>query len=551
MKSTITAAAIGFAFALPALGEINFPDFTIPSLSSALPIFALGPKQNLPARVVGEIVNGAGNLCEPKCDENGCSYHKDGRLAVFTDKGTGETSIFPHVEALYPSAKDIPLDQMEKYLKDKRIFPLDDTRIQALKGATLAGNKNQSGTVTTPGNYLTDIWINRTIVYKDGEAPICGPGTKAFFSFGADGKVKAVSHRWRPARQHKESSFNPVSLSSVHDSILHQLTAANVTNATVGHVDLCYYDSGNAFIQPALRWTAVVPVQDGATPENIVGYIAAALQPPELVPNITIASDLTLTSSPNNNSIPTGAEPSKRQRSVKVGLYPMKNDGNSQIYEDDVHYFYNALAKSKLAAFSRSQDYWGKTFEYVSNKEQFVNSVNVALTRGHGSEHTFYTDSLDPSSGAVTLDSIPSSGFGPGAGGSLAYWIISTCDTVSTSADYSAANFHLAYDPWWHVFNGLHAVVGFRSEKWTSDGVTLPFAQKLAVGGGFVWSWLNTVNQDSHYNPNSKYGTNSQTGQPIWYGRPSAVVVCGHTDDTVLQMDNLGRPSCLQQWWYY
>lgn len=384
---------------------------------------------------------------------------------------------------------------MRQYLKDQRIFPVDDTNIQAQKRATLDGNKNNSRTITTPGNYLTDVWINRTVVHEDIEFPICGPGTKVFFSFGADSRVKALSHRWRPATK-EAYAFKPTSPDSLHDSILHQLAAANVTKATVSNVDLCYYDSGNQFIQPVLRWIATVLVQTGVASQPILGYIAAAQNPPELAPNITTAASKALTSTPDNaDSTDPRIRNVKRQQTVKVGLYPMNNDANTQIYDDDIHNFYNALAASNLASFLRSQDYWAKRFEYEDDKEQFVDSVNIALTRGHGSEHTFSTDDHDLNLGSVALTDVPASGFGRGASDSLAYWIISTCDTVTTSADYAAANFHLAYDPWWHIFNGLHAVVGFRSEKWTSDGVTLPFAQQVAIGGGFVWSWLNTVNQ--------------------------------------------------------
>jgi hypothetical protein len=507
----------------------------------------------VPQSIIDDIIKVSTDAkIEPTFDRAGSYYHENGRLVAFINNATGETSIFPKLESLRP-AEHIPLENIGRYLGDERIFPHDDTKILAQRGATLAGNKNVSGTITRPGNYLSDVWIQRKIIHEDGsELPICGPGTKAFFSFGADGELMALSHRWRPARK-QHFDFKGVSPDYVYDSIRHQLTAANVINATVDHIDLCYYDSGNNFIQPVLRWTATVPVPVGVSPQPILGYIAAALQPPELVPNITVAANKTLTSiPPNSNSNSTDRRPlaAKRQNAINVGLYPMENDGNSQIYDDDVHNFYNALATSPFAPFIRSQDYWAKAFEYEDLKEEFVDSVNIALTRGHGSEHTFYTDDLDPGWGGVALDDIPDSGFGPGAQGSLSYWIISNCDTVTTSADYSAENFHLAYDPWWHVFNGFHVVAGFRTHKFTSDGVTLPFAEKLAIGGGFVWSWLSTVNQSPYYNPNSAYGTNPQTGEPIWYGRPSAVLVCGHTDDIVFQMEDLGRPSCLQQWWY-
>lgn len=549
MKATIVSVVAGFAFAIPALAQINFDKVVIPSLKPSLPILLLGPKHTLPPTILSKIVTARDKICEPKCDKAGCTYNEDGRLVAYTDNDTGETSIFPDLDSLSP-AKSIPLNGIQQYMKDERIFPPDDTKILAQKGTTLAANKNNSGTVTAASDYLADIWVKRTIVHDKDEFPICGPGTKAFFSFGGDGKVKALSHRWRSAQKQK-SAFKPVSPSDVKDSILHQLTAAKITSATIGKIDLCYYDSGNQFIQPVLRWIADLPVLAGVTPESIVGYLAASLQPPELVPNITIAASETLTSSPTNSNITViSKRAEKRRDKINVGLYPMKNDGNSPTYESDVHKFYNALAKSNLATFIRAQDYWGKRFLYESNKERFVDSVNIALTRGHGSEHTFYTDELDPNWGSVALNDIPSSGFG-GKYGFLSFWIISTCDTVTTSADYSAANFHLAYDPWWHIFNGLRAVVGFRTPKWTNDGVTEPFAKQLATGAPFMWSWLSTVNQSPHYNPNSVYGKNSETGQQIWYGRPSAVVVCGHRSDTVLQWQNVGAAKCLEQWWYY
>src|ERR1700730_11137375 len=89
------------------------------------------------------------------CDFNSY-YHENGRLVAFINNATGETSIFPKLESLRPT-ETIPLDGMKQYLEDQRIFPLDDTKIQAEIGATLAGNKNDSGTITKPGNYLTDI----------------------------------------------------------------------------------------------------------------------------------------------------------------------------------------------------------------------------------------------------------------------------------------------------------------------------------------------------------------------------------------------------------
>jgi len=34
-------------------------------------------------------------------------------------------------------------------------------------------------------------------------------------------------------------------------------------------------------------------------------------------------------------------------------------------------------------------------------------------------------------------------------------------------------------------------------------------------------------------------------------GKPSAVVVCGHSDDTIVDIENLGKPGSLTIWYLY
>ena len=64
-----------------------------------------------------------------------------------------------------------------------------------------------------------------------------------------------------------------------------------------------------------------------------------------------------------------------------------------------------------------------------------------------------------------------SNGYGGGAGasGDLAYWIIHSCEVLPTPADYSAENRRLAYDTWWDVFNGMHAVLSYRTQMFIAD----------------------------------------------------------------------------------
>jgi hypothetical protein len=206
----------------------------------------------------------------------------------------------------------------------------------------------------------------------------------------------------------------------------------------------------------------------------------------------------------------------------------MSNDQYSPQIVVDENAFWNGLS-SVSSSFVNSQYYWDEPFIYESDASTFVNAVNVAFTEGHGNVHMFTTNELEPNWGPVQISSdIPTNGYGPGAGGKLAYWIIRACDTISTPLEYSAADFHKAFDPWWRVFNGMHAVMGYRTLAAVYDNEMGNVGKALAKGQSVVHGWMNAA---------------------AGGGKTSAVVVCGHSDDTVYNIANLGRPGCLQIWW--
>ncbi|HEX3769070.1 MAG TPA: hypothetical protein VHT72_11875, partial [Puia sp.] len=68
-----------------------------------------------------------------------------------------------------------------------------------------------------------------------------------------------------------------------------------------------------------------------------------------------------------------------------------------------------------------------------------------------------------------------------------------------------------------------------------------------------VSTWLQVVHDDT-----ADY---KKSGMDLFYhdnyrgisepsGRASAMVVCGHEGDTVVNVENIGRPGCLRQFWY-
>jgi hypothetical protein len=142
------------------------------------------------------------------------------------------------------------------------------------------------------------------------------------------------------------------------------------------------------------------------------------------------------------------------------------------------------------------------------------------------------------------LSDIPDGGYGGGSGGSLAYWILHSCKVIPTPTDFKPEERNLAFAPWWRIFNGLHAAVGYRTIMYINDGVIPNFGRFIALGAPVVSTWLQVVHDDPFY----QSGTLGADGQPV--GRPSAVTVCGREKDTVLQLENLGKPGCLQEFWY-
>jgi len=219
------------------------------------------------------------------------------------------------------------------------------------------------------------------------------------------------------------------------------------------------------------------------------------------------------------------------------------------IFGDNFGSIFNSLGPQ--ANLINSQYFWAYPFEFTTRKNSFVNSVHVAETEVHGNWHLFTT--FKNFGDVVQLSDIPSDGYGGGAGGNLAYWIIHSCEVIPTPTDYSVTDRPIAFDDWFRIFNGMHAVVGYRTEMWIADKVMPTFGSFISLGAPFVSSWLQAVHDDT-----SDYLTNGQAQlyldgnrhieEPM--GRPSAVVVCEHEDDTVLNVENLGRSSCLTEFWY-
>jgi hypothetical protein len=242
---------------------------------------------------------------------------------------------------------------------------------------------------------------------------------------------------------------------------------------------------------------------------------------------------------PTGEGVPPLPRAPVKEDDPTVGRYVVRNDDPNWVA--NANEFWNGLTAIPSLApnFTNAQYYWAYPYEYTTSKNDFVNSVNVALTEAHGDWWLFTT--LQNCCDVVDINTIPG-GYGTSAGGNLCFWAIHSCEVVPAPED--TANWP---NPWWNIFKGLHAVVGYRTIMYIDDDVGYPFGYNLAIGIPFVSAWFSAVQGSSAY-----------ASGPRWYchganklmGRACAIVVCGHENDNIYDTQVLAPANCLNVYWY-
>ena len=527
----------------------------IPEIREPMVLLKLGDPVLAHPELVKEIIRAVAPDAERKEGTHGAWAAYDGkRLVAFVHPKTGETTVFPALEALQPGVAlaDRARVIAERLVKDAALFPQDSTKVVALAPMTLvASNHSRHGEAAPPKECLSYVRIERQV----NGLPVFGPGTRAMFAIAHDSSIRAFAHRWRNAAPSGEA-VAPHSREEIAKAILAQLAAFSKTaDVMVDKVSVGYYDGGARYLQPVYRFQATITSHDRelhAAKRHVFGHVSIGHAPEEL-PVL------------GKRHGPVPHEPAKHapyehaatpahalQGALRVGRYVVRED--SQGWVDSANSFFSLLQASEAVApllgrqpipFANAQYYWAEPRLFLDEKDSFVNSVHIALTEVHGNWGLFST--RDNHDDLVRLRDIPSTGYGGSGGGSLAYWILHSCEVIPTQTDESTS-----FDVWWNVFNGLHAVLGYRTEMWIGDGVTSPFALAIGLGAPMVPAWLQAVVSDDSYGADDATylddNFNPKKIEPM--GRASAVAVCGHGDDTATDVEPLGRATCLTEWWF-
>jgi Family of unknown function (DUF6345) len=516
------------------------PDM-IPEIKEPMPVFKLCEQVVVSPHYLDSIIKNVAPDAEIQSfGTQGASAAFDGdKLVAFVRPDTGESRVFPSFECLKPGQgfADKASSVAAQIASDISLFPQDDTELVALPPTTLSSSKSWStGNATVPEELLAFVRLQRQI----NGLPVDGPGTQATIAVDADGCIHGFAHRYRPAFITNQT-VTPHCPDEIVKSIIEDLAdTCSRDNVTINNVVVRYHDAGNSFIQPVYSYAGSIAASNATSHSQISGDISigAAVEPIMPIPQQDY---------PSNS--PAGFY--RRARALKtvdptVGRYVVRADSFEWL-DSATAFFINLQLASTFGgslSFADQQYLAAVPDMFISEKNDFINSVQIALNEVHGDwgEFSTYKNYGD----IVTLAEIAAAGgLGANAGGTLAYWILHSCEVIPTQTDESTS-----FDVWWQIFRGLHSVVGYRTDMWIDDEVTTNFGLWVGLGAPIVPAWFLELAANNLYGVNDAtyFDINRGISEPM--GRPSSVSVCGHLDDTAQNLEGLENPSCLVEMWF-
>jgi hypothetical protein len=562
-------------------GKIDFPTTLMEKIPSSLPIVKLtaqAPPEAFLQETLGKIgiqkeaiqpLLRTPGLASRGISEQAVGVVQEDKVLAYWQPLTGEAEIYPQLEQLkteaFEPANNTHLAAANSLAREvfarPDILPKDETKYTLGEARPLVGATVQKGAnggkaaASAQMLYLTYVPVQRQVQGY----PVHGPGSRALLAVDNENNIQSFVLHWKAgsaggtAREERNA-----------EQVYAALKAAVAPLAKSGDVQvlsagIVYYDDEGDQMGPAYRLTARVhaAVPAGQKSQHMADDDFVVLYAP--YGNAALPASLTASG---------GAQPETAIQAMRkvvpvkavvppgdptVGRYVVRNDDPGWV--NDANAFWSGLTSNGGGSlFTNSQYYWAQPWEFTSNAAQFIDSVQVGETEAHG-DWWYFTTYQDWGDG-VNIDAIQASGgYGQANHGSLNYWVLHGCEIVPSAMDAPCpagspnTDTRNWYDTWFRVFQGLHTVVGYRTIMYINDGVGGPFATSLRQGSPVISSWFNATLSNSDYqSPDPTYKAHCGLNLPM--GRPSAVTVCGHSNDNIYNQSAIPAPSCLTNFWW-
>ncbi len=530
------------------MGKVNFPDNLLTTIPASLRIVKLSPTA-APEPFLKETLGKLGvetkaiqplsrmpHLRGKRIPESMVGVLERRELRAHWDRKTGASEIFPQLDKLKGATFERQgSPQMSRAVSSARelftrpdILPHDATQFTVGEPRPVLGVRSEHGSESKaePQLFLTYVPAFRTVSgYK-----VYGTGSRAALAMANDGSIQGFVRRWKSGAlagtvEEKRSARE------VRSALMKMLEPmAKGADLDVLSAEVAYYDGDTDAMAPVYRvLVRVHPHEVRELPRAqkisdilIARYLAYG--------NTELPPQLTPERGPKPQTAPAGKLEQRQPPpgDPLVGRYVVRNAEWG--FVDEANAFWNGLSFWLFGPgpFSNSQYYWATPGMYIGGENTFVNSMNIALTEGHGNNWLFTTNSN--CCDIVDITAITAAGgYGASAGGRLDFWIIHSCSVIPSAADRADW-----YSPWWDVFQGLHSVLGSRTEMLFDGGaVNFPFGFNLRLGASVVSAWFNA---------NLSYAQSP-------YDRPSTISVCGRADDNAYNTDALQPAGCLINFW--
>jgi len=456
------------------------------------------------------------------------------RLAGYVDLETGDSGFFPALPIAGPTVA--PIERLTQaaltVLRTSGLIPRDATK-------SLLAQPRFAGTLASgqrPGTGSTRL-IFFPVTRRVGIFPVYGPGSRAALVLGPDGSLRGYVRSWRTAVL-AGSLVTMRPASAVLSSIQAQLATIGAGSpVTLDNISLTYYDGNQSYLEPAYRFLATVHA-NGVAVDHVIGYEPVAVHEPEPLPTLGPS-----TASASHSAGPADLDSDGIARFVVQGPMPTwQQDGL-------------AFQQGALSFWPRVQGLVGPpgriapsltpvAFTTAKNFGAYANTARVLESEAPGARGRFSTNRY--TGGVVGIASLGALGAVAGKKTGLAFWVARTPSLIASPSDATTP-----YREWLPVFGGLHAVVGYRTEIYSNDGVAGPFGADLAMGAPVVSAWLLEGAATSAYRAgdNPLYEGSSAAVAEAPTGRVSTLSVCGHAGDSLFDTGRLPRATCLQSWW--